>query len=112
MSVPNPNVRLALEQMDRQPDGMGGFTVSWRRLGWIWAEMVARTPRDTGSTLAIGPAVRWHILTRAARAGDPRRPVPGQRLRHGQRLFRIDAVAETDRAGHWLTIHAQEETKP
>jgi head-tail adaptor len=36
-------------------------------------------------------------------------PAAGQRLRMAQRLFAIEAVAERDSAGQWLTCFAREE---
>ena len=37
------------------------------------------------------------------------RPVPGQRLRDGARIFAIRAVAERDGDGRYLTCFTQEE---
>ncbi|SMO59132.1 phage head completion protein [Paracoccus laeviglucosivorans] len=55
--------------------------------------------------------VSWRITVRGARAGDLRRPRPEQRLRMvSGRLFRIEAVAESDCKGRYLICHAKEET--
>ncbi|MDO5704104.1 MAG: head-tail adaptor protein [Paracoccus sp. (in: a-proteobacteria)] len=109
MAAPRLTVPLTLESRDRQPDGMGGFIMDWRPLGRIWAEMKS----GAGSAIRdeIGPvsAVGWRITVRATGADDPRRPRPGQRLRMGQRLFAIQAVAERDAQGRWLTCFATEE---
>lgn len=107
--APRLTVPLTLEAQDRRPDGMGGFMLEWRALGQVWAEM--KSGAGAAQRGEIGPvaSVGWQITVRAARAGDPRRPKPGQRLRMGQRLFGIQAVAERDAAGRWLTCFAKEE---
>lgn len=103
-------VRLALEVPERIDDGAGGYRVSWRRLGWLWAAMDAGAGRRRGAQVGPESVVRWRITMRGAPAGDPRRPLAGQRLRLGARLFRIEAVAERDATGRWLDCFATEET--
>ncbi|MFD1344694.1 phage head completion protein [Litorisediminicola beolgyonensis] len=49
---------------------------------------------------------------RAAPEGSSARPRPGQRLRHGTRLFRILSVALRDPQGRFLTCTCEEETAP
>ena len=46
---------------------------------------------------------------RGAPQGAPSRPLPGQRLRDGARLFAIDAVTEVVPGGAYLVCHAHEE---
>ena len=111
MSVPNLNVRLELEGSVRQGDGMGGYRTVWQRIGTLWAEMKAGVGQERGAQVAPESVVSWRITVRGARAGDPRRPAAGQRMRMGQRLFVIEAVAERDGAGHWLTCFAREEAQ-
>jgi len=53
--------------------------------------------------------VPWRITVRGARGRDPRRPRPEQRFRMGERVFRIEAVAEADGAGLWLVCLTREE---
>lgn len=106
---PRLNVRLALEAPERQGDGLGGYQVVWTRLGWLWAEMKAGSGRERFAEVGPESVVGWRITVRAAPMGDPRRPSPGQRLRMNQRLFRLEAVAERDAAGRWLTCFAREE---
>mgnify|MGYP001065824865 CR=1 FL=1 len=43
MAPPVLNVRLALEHPDREGDGLGGYRIEWRHLGWLWAAMAARS---------------------------------------------------------------------
>lgn len=109
MRAPRPNLRLILEDPERQGDGMGGHRIVWRQLGWLWAALEAGSGRERSAGIGPESVVPWRITLRAAAAGDPRRPRPGQRLRMGQRLFRITAVAERDPDGRWLTCFAQEE---
>jgi head-tail adaptor len=109
MAVADLTTRLALETPDRMLDGLGGHSTTWRQLGWIWAEMVGRTGREQGTGAGMISVVQWRIVVRAAPVGDPRRPRPGQRLRHGNRLFLVEAVAESDASGRFLNCFAREE---
>lgn len=109
MSVPVAHHRLILEAPERVSDGIGGQTTRWRALGAIWAGMRASAGREARGEVGAVSVVTWAITTRAAHMGDPRRPQPGQRLRMGARLFRIEAVAEADTGGRWLVCHAREE---
>lgn len=106
------NRRLVLEAAERVPDGAGGFTETWVALGTLWADVRARGGRER-ATGAVGlSATGFRILVRAAPHGAPSRPLPGQRLRQGARVFAIAAVAEADAAGRYLTCFADEEVAP
>ncbi|MDN5567923.1 MAG: head-tail adaptor protein [Paracoccus sp. (in: a-proteobacteria)] len=105
MAVPQFNTRLALETPDRVADGMGGYLMVWRQLGLLWGAMDAGAAREQGSI----STVRWRITLRAAPQGDEKRPRAGQRFRLEQRLFLIEAVAESDTHGRFLICHAREE---
>lgn len=109
MGVPDLNVRFGLEMSERSPDGLGGHTTHWRHLGWLWGRMEARSGREQATGAGMISVVQWRIKTRAAPAGDLRRPRPGQRMRLGARLFLIEAVAESDAAGRFLNCFAREE---
>lgn len=108
-ATPKLTVPLMLETPERQADGMGGFVIVWRVLGTLWAEMKSGAGREARAEIGPQSVVGWRITIRAARAGDPHRPRAEQRLRMGQRLFRIEAVAECDGDGRWLTCFAREE---
>ena len=112
MNTPRLNVRLVLEAARREDDGGGGFAQVWRKAGTLWAEMRAGSGRERFGEVGPESVVPWRITVRGAPQGDPRRPVAGNRLRLGQRLFQINAVAERDAAGLWLTCIAQEENLP
>ena len=109
MAVPRLNVPLVLEEKDRQPDGMGGYRIIWRALGVVHGRMNSGTGRLRGAEVGAESVTGWRILLRAFPQGDQRRPVPGQRLRMGARVFRVDAVAEQGPAGRHLTVIAEEE---
>lgn len=109
MTAPRLNVALLLEDSQRLSDGMGGHRLVWHALGQVWAAMDARSGRERAAGVGLVSVVQWRITLRAAPAGDPRRPRPGQRFRMGQRFFRIEAVAEADGAGRYLDCFAREE---
>lgn len=103
------NTPLVLETASRVEDGIGGHAVVWTPLGRVWGEMRAAAGRESRGEVGAISVVTWAVTLRGAPLGDPRRPAAGQRLRHGSRLFRIEAVAEADPAGRFLTCFAKEE---
>lgn len=111
-----PQVPLLLEAPVSLPDGMGGFALSWRTVGRIWAGLRSGSAGERGSDIGAQSVVTWRIKVRAAPVGDPRRPRPEQRLRMGEgaseRRFRIVTVAEDDARGRWLLCTAREEIEP
>ncbi|MBM3606221.1 MAG: head-tail adaptor protein [Alphaproteobacteria bacterium] len=109
MSMPDLNIRLALETPDRAPDGMGGHRSEWQHLGWLWAAIEARSAREQGGGAGLVSVVQWRVTLRAAAVGDPRRPRPGQRFKLGPRIFLIEAVSERDALGRFLDCYAREE---
>ena len=109
MSAPRLNRKLVLEGAVRSPDGAGGFTEAWVALGEVWGEVTARTGRERAESGVPVSAVSYRIVVRAAPVGAPSRPGPDQRFREGARLFVIQAVAERDPEGRFLTCFADEE---
>lgn len=101
--------RLTLEEVTRQPDNAGGYTESWSELGTHWAEISSGTGRAREVPAATMSYVPYRITIRAAPAGSPSRPKPGQRFRDGSRLFRIEAVADGFRGGLYLECFTKEE---
>lgn len=110
MSAPVKLTRpLVLEAPERVPDGAGGFAQVWAVRGTLWAEVVARTGREAaGEGASLGRAA-YRITVRAAPQGAPSRPVAGQRLRDGARLFAVLAVTESAAGLGYLTLWAEEE---
>lgn len=109
MSARQLNRKLVLEEKRTTPDTMGGFSEAWVALGTLWADVVPGTGREMVGEFVSQATVPCRITVRAAPMGAPSRPRAGQRFREGARLFRVLAVSERDRAGHYLTCIAQEE---
>lgn len=108
-AAPRLTRQLVLETPGEAPDGAGGLLRDWRVLGVLWAEITPRSGRDrAGEGLRLS-TLSCRITLRAAPPGSGRRPVPGQRLREGARVFRIEAVTERDPGGRYLTCYAEEE---
>jgi len=103
------NRKLVLEAPERVADGAGGFSVTWVALGEVWAEVTARTGREKAGEATPISTMGYRIVVRSAPVGAASRPRPEQRFREGARLFRISAVAESDGAGRYLTVYADEE---
>ena len=109
MAVPVLSVPLVLESKLRQPDEMGGYQTIWQALGMLHAHLDSGGGRLRGGEAGPQSVVAWKITVRAFPAGDVRRPIAGQRLRLGMRIFHVEAVAEADPAARYLTIVASEE---
>jgi len=100
---------LVLESRLATPDGAGGVIETWEPLGALWADVQARTGREVSRAAAAFSKAGYRITVRAAPVGSPSRPQPDQRFREGSRVFRIEAVAEADAEGRFLTCFSQEE---
>ncbi|WP_299206619.1 head-tail adaptor protein [uncultured Tateyamaria sp.] len=109
MKLPRLNRRLTLESPSRVSDGAGGFSERWMPLGVLWAELTARTGRETIATGAAVSAVPYSVVVRGAPVGHPERPIADQRFRDGNRVFHIRSVAERDPEGRYLVCMTDEE---
>ncbi len=109
MAAPHLSRKLVLETRGTVPDGAGGFAPGWTGLGTVWADMAPRSGRETRGDGGSRALTSWRITLRAAPVGSPARPEPGQRLREGTRIFRIQAVHEAEAGPMYLTVHASEE---
>ena len=107
--LPRLNRRLTLEERQRLGDGAGGFTEHWQAKGVLWAEVIARSGRAGQQAGAPLSDTSYRITVRAAPVGSPARPHPEHRFRDGSRIFDIQAVAESERDGRYLTCFANEE---
>lgn len=112
MAAPHLNRALVLEAPDRTPDGAGGYLESWSVLGTLWAEITPRSGRERRNGAASVSVVPVRIVVRGAPHGARARPRAGQRLRDGDRVFAITAVAEHDAQGRYLLCFADEEVAP
>lgn len=101
--------KLVLEAQQRAGDGAGGFVETWVPLGTLWGEIAPGSGRDVAGVEVTLAAVPLRITVRAAPVGSPARPLAGQRLREGARVFAILAVIERDTEGQYLTCFAREE---
>lgn len=106
------NRRMVLEGPARTPDGAGGYSASWAVRGTLWAMLRPGNGRQVAGAGAALSRLPAEIVLRAAPPGAPSRPVPGDRLREGARVFSIRAVAEEDAAGRYLTCFVDEEIAP
>ena len=109
MSLPNLNHALVLETPEQVGDGAGGFIQVWTALGTLWAEIDARSGRETDRSGAPVSRASYRITVRGAPWGTIERPRPHQRFRDGTRIFAIEAVTERDEVGRYLVCHAREE---
>ena len=109
MTRPHLNRPLHLEAPLPTSDGAGGHSTAWVDLGVLWAEIDALSGREAAGRGTPLSVQRYRITVRAAPVGALARPKPDQRFREGSRRVRIDAVAEQDAAGRYLTCFATEE---
>ena len=79
MSMPRLNRRLTLESPGRVPDGAGGYEQTWTALGVVWAQLKARSGRETQVALAQFP----NNVFAMARACFTAVPLPRQTPRAG-----------------------------
>jgi head-tail adaptor len=106
MSVPEMTRRLLLEAPERLADGAGGFREIWVALGHVWA---AVETRGAGREVDQAARLLLKITMRAVPQGAAARPDAAMRFRDRDRIYRIEAVHETDPAGRTLTCYAVEE---
>ncbi len=109
IGAPKLGRRLVLEEVTRQPDNAGGFAENWVVLGNLWADIKAGTGRERTLNAAVIPLLPYRIVVRAAPVGSSSRPKPGQRFREGDRVYRIEAVADRYRDGLYLECFTKEE---
>ena len=109
MSAPRLSRKLILEGAQCLEDGAGGYTRVWRPLGTLWGAVEPGSERGGDVPGGSVSRVGYRITIRAAPHGAPSRPVARQRLRDGERLFQIDAVAESSFGAGYLTCLVTEE---
>jgi head-tail adaptor len=105
MKRPALNRKLILEAPTRSADGSGGYSKAWSPIGMIWGEVL---PAGGGREVEASE-LKLKITVRAAPQGAPSRPTAAMRFRDGSRIYRIEAVTESDAAGVFLICFAKEE---
>ena len=106
MKPPEMNRRLLLEAPERLEDGAGGFSEIWVALGHVWA---AVETRGAGREVDQAARLLLKITMRAVPQGAAARPDARMRFRDGERVYRIEAVHESDPTGRTLSCFAVEE---
>ena len=106
----NFNRKLQLERAEKTPDGSGGFHEAWVSLGTLWAYIEPRSARQAELQTIPTAKSLYRVIVRSAPFGSSMRPLPGQRLVEGTRIYLIDGVMEADEAGNFLDIWIKEET--
>ncbi|SHI34876.1 head-tail adaptor [Palleronia salina] len=104
--------RLTLEAPETTADGRGGYARNWVALGDLFARVAPRTGRLAAGVELSLSRVGYRITVRAAPQGAASRPLAGQRLRDGTRVFDIRAVTESRDGPLYLDIFADEEVAP
>lgn len=105
MNAPVLSQPFTLETALRVDDGAGGYAVDWSPIGKLWGRLDARSAREASGLSQAS----YRVTVRGGPVGAVSRPVAGQRLRSGDRLFAIAAVTEADAIGRYLTCHVTEE---
>lgn len=109
MKVPQLNRKLVLEAPVRSADGAGGFVETWQPLGTLWAQIKTGSSREKAGNFLTLSSTTLKIVVRSAPIGSQFRPTADQRFAEGMRIYRIQAVTETEGAGRYLTCIAKEE---
>ncbi|QYK39922.1 MAG: head-tail adaptor protein [Paracoccaceae bacterium] len=109
MRPPRLNRALDLEGEAVSADGAGGFVRTWLPIGRLWGAIVPGTGREAAGVEVALSSQSFRVWVRGTPVGAPSRPVAGQRLRAGGRVFSILAVTEADAEGRYLVCTAREE---
>lgn len=99
---------LVLEERERVPDGLGGFSETWVPVGTLWAKVAPRRGFEIFAAGRPEARVSYRIFVRGAPVGARSRPRADQRFREGTRVFDIVSVSEADPRGLYLEIAAEE----
>lgn len=88
---------LTLQAQERVDDGAGGHVRFWETRGGLWAEVRMRSGGLRHTEFGRTPRLELRITTHELPEGHPMRPLPGDRLLDGSRVFEIEAVHDGDR---------------
>ena len=76
--------QLVLEEPMRVADGLGGFTQEWQALGTHWAQVTARTGRESGIAGGVTSRMGYKIVVRAAPWGGSKTPTSRSAISRGR----------------------------
>ena len=85
-------------------DGAGGVVRGWSEGAALWGEVRLRSGGARTGEWGPRERVRARIAVHALPPGHPARPVPGDRLRDGVRLWSVEAVQPEDLTGRYLVL--------
>ena len=95
---------LHLEEATESPDGMGGFTVMWAEIAFVWAHVAVASNRiEDFAARKLEEAT--HAITIRFRDNVK----DGQRFNANGRLFRILSAEDVDGTRRYLTCKTREE---
>ena len=100
-------LRLTLEHASATPDGAGGSTLTWSEVAIVPADVtpIRAEEREAGEGVADLTLHKIVIRKRSDVFG-------GNRLRMGERIFRIASVTDPDEDGRFLQLICEEEGRP
>ncbi len=88
---------LVLQVQEQAADGAGGFVRDWVPRGGLWGEVRMRSGALRHTEFGRTPRLQLRITTHDMAEAHPMRPVPGDRLVDGARVFEVEAVHDGDR---------------
>jgi SPP1 family predicted phage head-tail adaptor len=97
-------IEMILQEAIEIPDGSGGFMVLWNDIAVVWTAIEAVSPRTEGFG-ARQQDEASHSVTMRYRPDVK----AGQRLKRGNRNYRINLVSERDGTERYLTCFVLEE---
>lgn len=108
MAGPRLTHQFTLEDPVRSEDGGGGAVITWTALGTLWGALEPRSGSEDVAGSRPVSRLTHRVIVRSAPPGSPQRPSPDQRLRRGDRLFAIRAVAEYEGMTSHLRLDVEE----
>lgn len=97
-------LRLVLEKPTPTPDGAGGFTLDWAGAATLAGDVVPVRAEERRLGEGLGDLVTHRIVIRHRSDIET-----GDRLRLGERLFRIRGITDPHEDGRYLVCLTEEE---
>lgn len=108
MDAPKLTHQFTLEDPVRTDDGGGGVVITWTALGTLWGALDTRSGSEDFAGNRPTARVTHRVIIRSSPVGSPQRPSPEQRLRRGDRIFAIRAVADYEEMASHLRLDVEE----